>query len=248
MNADRVLYLGLLGRPDMRVLGAYTAYASCGGRLELWADDGVVQSGDLVVVPPYVPHRIQAQDKTIMCLLMEPEHLDPTCFPDCLKPGAAEQVQADTVSSMRTGLARMAALTDMAALTNAEFDLLLLGQVLPARTLEPRVTQVLNRMCADPAVSLSAADCARQCQLSTSRFMHLFKSEVGCSFRNVRAWKRARNLLPFVKSQESLTTIALDLGYPDSSYFSHSIRHVTGLRPKDIMSGSRRVKVIRSQD
>jgi AraC-like DNA-binding protein len=39
--------------------------------------------------------------------------------------------------------------------------------------------------------------------------------------------------------------IALDTGYPDSTHFSHSIRQVYGLRPSDILAGSRRLAVHR---
>jgi AraC-like DNA-binding protein len=37
--------------------------------------------------------------------------------------------------------------------------------------------------------------------------------------------------------------VALDTGYPDSTHFSHSIRHTYGLKPKDIFAGSRRLRI-----
>ena len=52
--------------------------------------------------------------------------------------------------------------------------------------------------------------------------------------------------MPTVASGSSLTSVAHELGYNDSAYFSNSIRHFTGLRPKDIMAGSRRIRVISS--
>jgi len=79
--------------------------------------------------------------------------------------------------------------------------------------------------------------------LSFSRFLHLFKQETGLTFRAFRAWKRARSLLRHVHQSTTLTDIALDTGYPDSTHFSHSIRQVYGLRPSDILAGSRRLAV-----
>jgi AraC-like DNA-binding protein len=38
--------------------------------------------------------------------------------------------------------------------------------------------------------------------------------------------------------------VALDAGYPDSTHFSHSIRHVYGLKPRDLFAGSRRLTVL----
>jgi len=43
--------------------------------------------------------------------------------------------------------------------------------------------------------------------------------------------------------EDSLTDVALDLGYPDSSHFSHSIRASFGLQPRSIREGSRGMKV-----
>ena len=55
--------------------------------------------------------------------------------------------------------------------------------------------------------------------------------------------KRARQLLAHATSRHSLTRLAQDLGYTDSSYFSNSIRQVYGLRPKDILAGSRNLSL-----
>ncbi|MDQ0073721.1 AraC-like DNA-binding protein [Variovorax boronicumulans] len=51
----------------------------------------------------------------------------------------------------------------------------------------------------------------------------------------------ARSLLRYVRQTTTLTDIALDTGYPDSTHFSHSIRQVYGLKPSDILAGSRRL-------
>lgn len=246
MNADRVLYMGLLGRPDERVMGAHTVYVSCSGDLTVQGGDAGVQCGELVLVPPFVPHRIQAHDKPIYCLLIEPDQLDLAGLPAPWHP------RADVVDRLRqfhrrlTQPARSALQADLSTQGTAALDLLWLGEALPTRTLEPRIAQVMQLMCTDPAFNLTAAQCAALCKVSASRFMHLFKSEVGYSFRHVRTWKRARHLLAMVKSEDKLTRIAQELGYTDSSYFSNSIRHASGLRPKDIMAGARRVKVIRT--
>ena len=38
--------------------------------------------------------------------------------------------------------------------------------------------------------------------------------------------------------------VALDIGYPDSTHFSHSIRQTFGLKPRDIFAGSRKLRII----
>ena len=93
---------------------------------------------------------------------------------------------------------------------------------------------------------VTAASCAAAAGLSPSRFLHLFKQETGIAFRCFRAWKRARHLLHFVNEDINLAHLAQDIGYPDSTHFSHSIRRFYGLKPRAIFSGSRDLAIYRS--
>ena len=92
---------------------------------------------------------------------------------------------------------------------------------------------------------VTAASCAAQAGLSASRFLHLFKEQTGISFRSFRAWKRARHLLHFANQDLNLAHLAQDIGYPDSTHFSHSIRRFYGLKPRAIFSGSRDLAIYR---
>ena len=106
---------------------------------------------------------------------------------------------------------------------------------------------MIDTIKSDPSAPSSAEACAEQVHLSFSRFLHLFKQEVGVPFRSFRTWKRARSLLHYVNRDSNLAHVALDTGYPDSTHFSHSIRQVYGLKPKDIFAGSRRLSIYAQQ-
>ena len=132
-------------------------------------------------------------------------------------------------------------------MTNAEFDTMCFGEALSARPLDPRVVRSIaqiGRFCGDP---VTAASCAAEVGLSSSRFLHLFKQQTGISFRAFRAWKRARHLLHFANQDLNLAHLAQDIGYPDSTHFSHSIRRFYGLKPRAIFSGSRDLAIYRSE-
>ena len=53
-------------------------------------------------------------------------------------------------------------------------------------------------------------------------------------------WTAAVNLQPTLPKPDRL----LDTGYPDSTHFSHSIRQVYGLNPRDLFAGSRALTVL----
>jgi len=46
-----------------------------------------------------------------------------------------------------------------------------------------------------------------------------------------------------VTENANLADVAQHTGYPDSSHFSHSIRLVFGLTPKDVFAGSRKLEL-----
>ena len=125
-------------------------------------------------------------------------------------------------------------------------DAFIFGQALAPRALDARIAAALQTIRHDPAAPITAMECAAQAGLSFSRFLHLFKQQTDTSFRNLRAWKRARSLLLHVTRDANLVNVALETGYPDSTHFSHTIRQVYGLRPRDIFAGSRRLTVLGS--
>jgi transcriptional regulator GlxA family with amidase domain len=61
--------------------------------------------------------------------------------------------------------------------------------------------------------------------------------------RTFRNWKRARSLLNYVTQDANLADIAQQTGYPDAAHFSHSIRRVFGLQPREMFAGSRRLSL-----
>jgi AraC-like DNA-binding protein len=156
-----------------------------------------------------------------------------------MAPGAGKD--RDRVASLST--LDLCAWQEAGHRVDEGLDWLVFGQSLPVRTPDSRIADVVMRIRSDPALAWQAADAASHCSLSTSRFMHLFKAEMGIGWRAFRAWKRARGLLGCVHGGENLTQLALALGYPDGTHFSHAIRQITGLRPSDIISGSRHLSV-----
>jgi AraC-like DNA-binding protein len=239
-DSDMVFYAGLLGRPRTRVLGAWTLYAPASGAMQITVGDEAPMDVPAWVVPPYVPHSLRTADQRIQCVLVEPDFIDVACLPEVLsldEPGAGWGERLALFAERLTAQGRVG---DVPCLETA-----LLGTALPRRRIDPRISGVIERIRQDPASLVSADDCAADCGLSASRFIHLFTSECGMPFRSFRTWKRARSLLNAVDSGATLTQIALDLGYSDSAYFSNSIRYFTGLRPRDILAGSRALVVDR---
>ncbi|MBN8937995.1 MAG: helix-turn-helix domain-containing protein [Rhizobiales bacterium] len=242
---DRVFYAGLLGRPRKRTSGALMFYASMRGSLELTVDGQAARTVEAALVPPDTVHSMTSEYPAVACVLVEPETVDRAALDHLARTGDAmcQLVLAERIRSAYRVFFETARKHEI---TTAEFDAQVFGAPLAQRRLDPRIARVLDEMRAQPGSILPASTCASAANLSVSRFLHLFKEETDVPFRALRAWKRARHLLNFANEAINMAHLALDIGYPDSSHFSHSIRRFYGLKPRAIFSGSRELDIFRS--
>jgi AraC-like DNA-binding protein len=242
ITPDRLLYVGLIGAPSMRTMGSVNVYVAQQAEIRVRMQGGEWQRTELAMVPPYVPHQVIAEARNIHVLQIEAETVDLAALPALLR-GCGVVHAPEFVAQVRRLAGELhdtGGDVDLAAL---DFDTLFFGAALAPRRIEPRIQAVVDAIKREPSAALSAEDCARSVNLSFSRFLHLFKQEVGAPFRGFRTWKRARSLLHHVNRDANLARVAQDTGYPDSTHFSHSIRQVYGLKPSDIFAGSRRLSI-----
>lgn len=246
LNTSRVMYVGLLGEPSQRSFGAYAVYLSFTRPHRVSVEGQPWEDAELSVVAPYVQHRIVSGERMICCLLIEADSVDHRRLPVFLQTGSGAVVEAhrqQMLAGIRHAIARLRNSASRQYASSARFDEEFFGAALYPRELDARIRAAVERIKDEPNGHASARDFAKMSHLSVSRFLHLFKADVGASFRSFRAWQRARSLLYHVTLQKSLTNIALDVGYPDSSHFSHSIRQTYGLTPRLIFAGSRRLEL-----
>jgi AraC-like DNA-binding protein len=244
ISPERVFYAGLLGRPRKRTSGGYNIYAAMRGHLKITEGKSEV-AGEVAVVSPYVPHSLESDWPSIICLVIEPETVEPSAMDELSAricgPGAPEIAQ-----QIRTAYEGLRQRERRGGFTTHEFDRLFFGEALPDRDIDARIRRSAAQLNDFSGSKMTAADCAASAGLSPSRFLHLFKEQTGVSFRAFRAWKRARHLLHFVNEDINLAHLAQDIGYPDSTHFSHSIRRFYGLQPRAIFLGSRDLAIYRS--
>lgn len=241
MNSERILYRGRLGATSMRALGSVTIYVAMAEPFLLKREDGQWQECRSAILLPQAPHQIRALE-SVFSVLIEPECVDLSVLPR-REIEFADSREEYLGEELRTLGLRVASGEGCNDLLCQGLDAVLFNGALRRKKLDARIADVLDAVRANSDGLLSAEQSAEIAGLSFSRFLHLFKEEVGLTFRGFKAWKRARQLLYFVTQSPSLTDVALEIGYPDSSHFSHSIRNVYGWRPKDMFAGSRRMEL-----
>ncbi|MEO8152390.1 MAG: helix-turn-helix domain-containing protein [Rhizobacter sp.] len=100
-----------------------------------------------------------------------------------------------------------------------------------APALDGRIRSVLSLLAHDPDRSLESL--AREVGLSASRLSHLFTDTLGMSLRSYLTWRRVRVAWEHFISEErlSLTEIAHNAGFTDSSHFARTFHRFNGYTP-----------------
>lgn len=237
VTPERIAYSGLIGSPSRRQFAATVIYLAIDAPFEISVEGDTPRRAWLATIPPNRPHQIRSADRLIRKLLMEPESLLSAGSLPSMTVNARSTEYLDLTAAFDAWLQGALPLDESAA----SFDCLFFGRPLEPLQVDARIDHIVRKIRAAPFVQVSAAECARLSYLSTSRFVHLFKEELGTTLRGYCAWKRARAVIPWMTTPRKLTELALDAGYADATHFSHSMRHIFGLCPRDILSGSQRL-------
>jgi AraC-like DNA-binding protein len=245
IGRDRVFYSGLLGNSmKTRCLGAVTVYVATGAPLEIKIADGAWEARLIIALPPFTRHRLRAPSGFIANICLEPETIDQHTIDAFITQLNKRPEDTRLIRRILAARREVTVIRDMGGFSTRQFDQYFLQQALRPRNVDARIRRVLDMLVDDLQDNvISAGTCAAKIGLSTSRFLHLFKDNTGIPFRSQRMWKRARRFLDHANCEDSLTDVALGLGYPDSSHFSHSIRASFGLQPRSIREGSRGMQV-----
>jgi AraC-like DNA-binding protein len=245
IGRDRLFYSGLLGNSmKTRRLGALTLYTAPDTEFDIQIGEGPWRKRRIVALPSFTPHRLRSPSGCITSICLEPETIDPASIDELVARINDGPEDMRLIRRIQAARREITMINDAGGFSTQEFDRYFLRQTLKPRQIDPRIRVVLDILLDDlQDQAISASACAAEVGLSTSRFLHLYKENTDIPFRSQRMWKRARRFMDHANRDESLTDVALDLGYPDSSHFSHSIRASFGLKPRSIREGSRGMKV-----
>ncbi|MEE6169832.1 MULTISPECIES: helix-turn-helix domain-containing protein [unclassified Mycolicibacterium] len=109
--------------------------------------------------------------------------------------------------------------------------------------IDPRIALVTKQIRDDPAATVSARELAATAGLSESRFLHLFRSEMGTSLRRYRMWSRLILAGTAVAAGHDLTTAAADSGFASPSHLADSFKATFGLSATQLLSSGIRIRI-----
>ena len=203
--------------------------------VETEAGTWIVTTLSAVAIPPWSLHRVAAHGNASLRSVF----VDPDVYPD-LVPALVTLHVSDLLHELIREAGRY--YTDIGDDDLTRGVVALIAQLLPtmptapSSMFVPRVEHPLlalaTRRCVDePGVSVSVETLAHDAGLSPRHFSRLFKAETGMSFTTWRALLQVQHATVQLARGDSVTRVAMDLGYSSTSAFIEMFKRQTGRTP-----------------
>lgn len=106
------------------------------------------------------------------------------------------------------------------------------GENITSRSFSDRIAKIIHYINDNIFEPLELEELADKCNLSVSRFKHLFKEETGIPPSEYIIRKKVERAQELMKEQKySIKNIAYDLGFSSPAYFSSVFKQYTGYSP-----------------
>jgi AraC-like DNA-binding protein len=190
------------------------------GPLMVTTPDGATREGASLLIPPRLTHHLTCLGRGLVSCYLEPTSV-----------GAESCRSRMSQWSGEIGVAH-AAENDL-AFTPADDETACrwLDLAAPAaqRDIDPRIAAAAHRIRTDPATAVPSHELAAEAGLSDSRFLHLFRDELGTSLRRYRMWVRLVHAGTAIAGGANLTEAAMKSGFASPSHLADRFKSTFGL-------------------
>ncbi|MBA4112564.1 MAG: AraC family transcriptional regulator [Verminephrobacter sp.] len=236
LGANRALYVGELPATGWHRHAAPVLLLGLSGRFAVHLAHGRTDTCHSVLIDTGVWHLFDPCGERVALVYLEPDCAEARS----LRPHLQRLGGVIFDPAVRTG----ARSTMEARLRSFDLQALLHWRFEAAAELDARVLCSLQhlRMARDGA--LMRGQVAQAAHLSASRFNHLFREEMGVSFRSYRVWSQVRAAMAGLATQTRLTDAALHGAFSDSAHFSRTFRQTFGMTPSSVLKPLREVTLV----
>jgi AraC-like DNA-binding protein len=195
-----------------------------------------VQSAHCMVAEPNAAHALDAGDGLVLNIQLDPEAEEHAQLTSAALGGRAIALyDGEQVAALKESVACIALNSPLdceglwACVVNH------FGAMGPPRTIDSRVSHVLDRLKRAFPDAPSAATLAAEVGLSEGRLIRMFGNEMGVPLRRYVLWLRLRQAMFQRLLGRNLTPAAHAAGFADSAHFARVFRDMFGIAPSRLL-------------
>lgn len=214
-----------LAYPLHNHVSVFTIGTVLAGRL--WLTVGktarLCERGGVFVVPPYVPHRLDAEERCALLTLCIGKTALPVGRAELLQAHVQRLLDCSPETALFEDAQRARLLRSVNALTSFRAP--------PAQ--DSQLEALKKRLETSPEAPCSVEEMARAAFLSKYHFIRSFQQTAGLTPHQFQLQNRIRKARRLLEQGESVTEAALAAGFFDQSHFIRHFKRQTGLTPSD---------------
>ena len=107
----------------------------------------------------------------------------------------------------------------------------------PARRFDSRVTTVLDAIRTSDDLRMPLETAAGMVCLSSTRFAHLFKDQVGLPFSRYMLWRKLTRAMVAIASERTIAAAAHAADFADAAHLTRTFYQMVGMAPSALMQG-----------
>lgn len=209
------------------------------GCVAISGSDGEWREARGIVVRPDAEHSFDCNGAFGVMLFVDPESSEGAWLSTSLRQDITivPDSRLDAiVPALRAFAEQPDEVADIAALVRQSILGLRPG-LAPARRLDSRVTGVLDAIRAADDLRMSLDRAADKACLSSTRFAHLFKDQVGLPFSRYMLWRKLTRAMVAMASEGTIAAAAHAADFADAAHLTRTFYQMVGMAPSVLMRG-----------
>lgn len=233
-----------IGKADWGVIPPHSHHAiqivlAIDGEMAIKGARGDWRSGRGVIVRQDVEHSYDGKGATGAMIFVDPESSEGVWLQTALTEDITVVPEARTsvcAAALRTFMEKPLESMELGDLVR-HCVLSLCAGAPPSRRLDERVTKVLTAIQAADDLRMSIEDAAAMAFLSSSRFAHLFKQQVGLPFRRYMLWRKLTRAMLAIGKERTIAAAAHASDFADAAHLTRTFYQMFGIPPSAMMRG-----------
>lgn len=226
-GADRALYVGELPATGWHRHAAPVLLLGLSGRFALQLHPGLSVTCHSAILEAGVEHLFDPRGEQVAILYLEPDAPEARGLRVLLRRHGGLLLDPARAVGARSAMQTRLLGFDLPALLPFGWP--------EAAPVDPRVRRSLQLLRSPLAGPMGRGTASAAAHLSASRFNHLFRQEMGVSFRSYRVWSQLRAAMLGLGADLNLTQAALQGAFSDSAHFSRTFRNTFGMTPSSVL-------------
>ncbi|EKJ84993.1 AraC-like DNA-binding protein [Leptospira meyeri] len=226
---------------------AVSILVSLGSSFQLQTKSQEIIKSQGIIIPPNYYHKLEAENSEMLIIQLDPKSDEYKKIIMEDHPKTIDDFTRLKIQSIAEPLFSDSLTCDSARTVYNQI-LSLLGSKTISKKYDQRIEIAIQRIKEKMPNPVSLAELSEISGISTDRFMHLFKENMGIPLRQYLLWQRLHIAAKLLQGGENLTTASHAAGFSDQAHLSRTFKKMFGVKPSLFLGSQSLSKVCFCED